>query len=92
MSSLNDQSDSLLSKYPAVAKLIARGQLSANARDTERIFGFGKGTTRRWRREGTGPRYSRPIPGGRVFYLLLDVIAWMEARSYASRAEEVSRG
>lgn len=79
-------------KYPAAAALMARGQLSANATETERIFGFGHQTMRRWRREGKGPRYSKPIKGGRIYYLLADVIAWLEANSYASRAEEVSRG
>ena len=79
-------------KYPAVSALMARGQLSANATETERIFGFGHQTMRGWRRRGRGPRYSRPIPGGHVYYLFADVIAWLEANSYGSRAEEVARG
>lgn len=82
----------VLTKYPAAAALMARGQLSANATETERIFGFGHQTMRRWRKLGTGPRYCKPIKGGRVFYLLADVIAWLEANSYGSRAEEVARG
>lgn len=82
-----------LSKHPTtVADLLAKGQLGANEAYTERAFGFGRGTMRRWRREGTGPRYSKPIKNGHVYYLFADVIAWLRASAYASRAEEVSRG
>jgi hypothetical protein len=39
-------------------------------------------TTRRWRRDGSGPRYLR-LPGGptgRVVYRLVDILEWEETR------------
>lgn len=82
-----------LSKYPSsVAELLAKGQLGGNEANTERAFGFGRGTMRRWRREGRGPNYSRPIPGGLVYYVWQDVLTWMRASGHTSRAEEVARG
>ena len=57
-----------------------------------RHLGLHADTLRRLRREGGGPRYVR-VPGTTAIrYDLHELDSWMQERSYASTAEEVSRG
>ena len=51
---------------------------------------FHPDTLRRLRREGGGPLYARI--GRAIRYDLRELDRWMQERSYASTAEEVSRG
>ena len=45
-------------------------------------------TLRKWRREGSGPRYIRC--GGRLIrYILDDVTAWLSLQSFGSMAAEL---
>lgn len=81
-----------MSLQSAASDLLAKGQLSVSEPAAERLCGFGRGTFRRYRREGTGPLYSRPIRGGRIVYQVADLVRWLESRKFASRAEEVARG
>jgi predicted DNA-binding transcriptional regulator AlpA len=46
-------------------------------------------TTLRWRSDGDGPRYVRVGPR-RIAYRRADVDAWLAARTFAHRAEEVT--
>lgn len=47
-------------------------------------------TLRKWRWQGTGPRFVRLgiSPQSPAAYRLADLEAWLEARSFASTAEE----
>ena len=49
-------------------------------------------TLRKWRCDGTGPRFVRLGTGrrSRAAYRLSDLEAWLEARSFTSTAEEVA--
>jgi predicted DNA-binding transcriptional regulator AlpA len=53
-------------------------------------FGLGRRTLQRWRITGQGPRWCRLGPR-RVLYRLSDVEAWAAARTFAHRADELSR-
>jgi predicted DNA-binding transcriptional regulator AlpA len=54
-------------------------------------FRLGRRTLQRWRQSGEGPRWCR-LGQRRVLYRLTDVEAWAAARTYAHRADELSRG
>ncbi len=71
-------------------ELIRQGQIAVRERHAEDLCGFGNQTFRRYRREGTGPNYCRK--GSRIVYLISDLIGWLEANRYSSRAQEVARG
>jgi hypothetical protein len=47
-------------------------------------------TAQRWRTSGGGPPFVR-LGKRRVLYRVADVEAWLAARTYASRADELSR-
>jgi hypothetical protein len=47
-------------------------------------------TAQRWRTTGGGPPFIR-LGKRRVLYRVADVEAWLAARTYASRADELSR-
>lgn len=49
--------------------------------EVARELRMGERTIKRWRLEGTGPKYSRV--GRRVFYARRDVQAWFERQSAA---------
>jgi hypothetical protein len=47
-------------------------------------------TAQRWRGSGEGPPFVR-LGRRRVLYRIADVEAWLAARTYKSRADELSR-
>ena len=47
-------------------------------------------TAQRWRASGGGPLFVR-LGKRRVLYRIADVEAWLATRTYASRADELSR-
>ena len=56
------------------------------------LLSLHKDTLRRLRRIGSGPKYIR-VPGTTAIrYEIEELRRWMSERSYASTAEEVSRG
>ena len=48
---------------------------------------YAPGTLANWRHDGGGPRFCKPKPGGRVFYLRSDLDAWLKAARFESTAE-----
>ncbi len=56
------------------------------------FLGITPQTLRRWRCDGTGPRFVRLGTGrrSRAAYRFEDLEAWLEARSFTSTAEEVA--
>jgi hypothetical protein len=48
-------------------------------------------TAQRWRSSGGGPPFVR-LGRRRVLYRVADVEGWLAARTYKSRADELSRG
>jgi predicted DNA-binding transcriptional regulator AlpA len=56
------------------------------------FLGISPQTLRKWRCDGTGPRFVRLGTGrrSRAAYRLEDLQAWLEARSFTSTAEEVA--
>jgi predicted DNA-binding transcriptional regulator AlpA len=55
-------------------------------------LGVRPSTLRKWRCQGTGPRFLRLGSGRRspAAYRMADLEAWLEARSFQSTAEEVA--
>lgn len=47
-------------------------------------------TAQRWRTSGEGPPFVR-LGQRRILYRIADVEAWLAARTYRSRADELSR-
>jgi predicted DNA-binding transcriptional regulator AlpA len=54
-------------------------------------YHLGRRTVQRWRQTGDGPPWCR-LGRRRVLYRLTDVEAWAAVRTYAHRADELSRG
>jgi hypothetical protein len=55
--------------------------------DTARFFGVSPRTVQRWRRNGTGPFYTR-LGQRRVVYHKPTLIIWAAARTFRSTSEE----
>jgi predicted DNA-binding transcriptional regulator AlpA len=53
-------------------------------------YHFGRRTLQRWRRTGEGPCWCRLGPR-RILYRLSDIEDWAGARTFAHRADELSR-
>ena len=47
-------------------------------------------TAQRWRQDGTGPKFIR-LGRRRIVYRISDVEAWLTARTYRHRADELAR-
>jgi hypothetical protein len=47
-------------------------------------------TAQRWRQDGTGPKFIR-LRRRRIVYRISDVEAWLTARTYRHRADELAR-
>jgi predicted DNA-binding transcriptional regulator AlpA len=62
-----------------------------SSREAASLLGVRPLTLRKWRCDGTGPRFVRLGTGrrSRAAYRLSDLEAWLEARSFSSTAEEV---
>jgi len=53
-------------------------------------YHLGRRTLQRWRQTGEGPRWCR-LGRRRILYRLHDIEAWAAARTFAHRADELSR-
>jgi predicted DNA-binding transcriptional regulator AlpA len=53
-------------------------------------YHLGRRTLQRWRITGEGPQWCR-LGSRRILYRLSDVEAWAAARTFAHRADELSR-
>ena len=47
-------------------------------------------TAQRWRQDGTGPKFIR-LGRRRIVYRISDVEAWLTARTFRHRADELAR-
>lgn len=67
------------------------GPIALTEPEAGKRMGFSREAMRRWRRNGTGPKYVRVgSTQGAVRYLLTDLIAWLESQRVGSRAEELA--
>jgi predicted DNA-binding transcriptional regulator AlpA len=53
-------------------------------------YHLGRRTLQRWRQTGDGPKWCR-LGARRIVYRLSDIESWAAGRTYAHRADELSR-
>jgi predicted DNA-binding transcriptional regulator AlpA len=75
------------------AELARSTKIAVDERLAADIISLSHDTLRRYRRQGTGPRFCRiGGPNGVVRYLVADLISWLQQSTFQSRGDELARG